>query len=792
MSSFNHCFVDAKRSLSLFNDDELKIYAARVIETAKNYSDLKGNEAIQRAIEEVGEIKGKELTEELQVKINNSSKIDILADGIKNKKFNVRDFVAKIHKNLAYNIESAQRSARKILNDSLFRQFTNEEHRYLMNKDAGDEVTRAMDGDKNVSDIAKSIAKKVEDYRLIRNTHMVASDALLLSAINEDRFLRAVHTPQLLMNGGLRGAEAAVNMLKSTVKNLDVNEVKRAWKEFIKPHLNLEKTFRGTSAIDVDGRLNMTEVDNLLDKIFDNITTEKPEMFNTGIGNSHMFFYWKDNNSMYRYAQRYGKKDLYAMLMADVNQSGNRIGMSEIFGTKPTETFNHLVKIENEANPVKKKISFRTLNTFNYLAGIDQSPISPTLANFGSTLRSLTSMKALGRVALVSLPDIANGVSFAKRWGFDYWESYTTHLTGLFNLLPSEERKFIAESFKEMTDHHMGYVSRFVDANNIPAAINTANTYFYRTIGLEALDKGNKVSALYILSKNLGRMGNLEWEGLPELTKKQMSKFDFTKAEWEALRRKSEKGLFTMDNVNKLSNEEIRNIYGATPDQPLHLLKSNLYRKVYSMFDVWADNSVLQPGAYMRSMTMGGTRAGTITGEIWRTILQFKQYAINYLDKVLYQGFKDAEGSQAKLGYMMLLMGTTAPMGFLSYYLNNLAQGKSLPSWDQMDWGERTEAALEITFPANGLFNTFLRGQNQGSSLIVNTFNTPAIRELSNGLSSVVALTKGDFKKFQKGVKATAFGITPGVSVPFLDPYFRAALGQKAYLQPGQTQLYGK
>lgn len=798
MSAYNHCLVAARESLSYFTNEELDVFLSDVFAKARSYTDVKGPDAVSRAIEEVKAEKDISLFESFQRQVENEAKETPMQEAIKNKKATYTEFVARMYKNLSHNIESAQKSARKRLSDAFFGKLNKDEFDYILQKDKEINIVQAIDGKANTDSIAKSIAQKFKEYIPFRNGQMVLSGALSPHQLNADRFLRATHNPALLMNGGVRGAQAAINYGKrvgkyiATLGTRDYEVSRNTWREFIKNYLNLEKTFKGTKAIGLDGKLNLKEADNILNDIYNNIITEKPDIFSFGKGNQEMFFYWKDMESWHHYAQKYGRKDLFASILADVNQSGNKIGTTEIFGSSPQTVFNRLAETQQKVAPVSKYKSRITKETFNYLNGIDQAAVSPTIANFGSTLRALTSMKALGRVTLVSLPDIANGVSFAKRFGYDYFSSYTDYMTGLFNALPNDERKMLASMFKEMTDHHMGYVSRFIDSNNVLQLVHTASTYFYRIVGLDALDKGNKISAIYMHAKNLGRMSKGSWEELPDLTRQQLNKYDITKQEWEVLRKKSKKELFTLENVTDLTDEEIRKMYGATSDQPLHLLKSSLHRKIYTLFDVASENVALKPGAYMRTWMIGGYKAGTIAGELMRTFMQFKQYSISYLDKVMYQGFKDADGATAKLGYMMMLTGSIMPMSFLSYYLNNLAQGKSLPSWDAMSWQQKVHMSTEILLPPSGLFNSFFYKQNQGRGLAINSINTPALQELSYAMSSVVALAGGDKEAFQKYLKKTASGVTPGLSLPFLDPYFKKALGEKAHLQPGQIQLYGQ
>lgn len=776
----------AREVLGSFSNDELKAYTRDVLNKARSYDNLKGTAAISKAMEEVNNIKMQDLVNNMQIKLNSAAKFERWAAGIKDGKYTVLNLVARRLDKLSNNIESAQRTARKLLGNAFFGVLDKDEFTYIQSGKNDLEIVRAIDGKSNVSPISKSIAEKYKNYTNYRDAEMVGSDALSIYHLNKDRFLKAIHDRNLLVNGG----KSLVNSALSKVKQ-SIDMVKKVWREFIKSQLNLEKTFSETEGMGLDGKLDHNKIDKILDEIYDNIVADKPEIFATGKGGQRMFFYWKDMEAMYTYAQRYGRKDLFANMMSDVLASGNRIGMAQIMGDSPIKMFNDLTELQQKSNPVSKWESNNTMLTFKHLAGIDQSPVSPTMANFFSSIRTLTSMKALGKVAMLSLPDIANGITFAKRWGFDYWSAYTDYMGGMFNALPNEDRQYIAGVFKEMTNAHMGYVGRFLDANNVPQILNNAATHFFRGVGLEALDKGNKVSGLYLLAKNLGRMSHLGWDELPDLTKKQFNKFEFTKGEWDVLRQKNMRNLFTVDNVERLSDSDIRKMYGATRDQPLYLLKNELYRKVYSMFDVWAENSVLTPGAFMRATTMGGTRAGTLAGELLRTVMQFKSYSIQFLDRVLYQGFSDADTAQAKLGFMVQLMGATIPMSFLSYWLNNIASGKSMPSFDAMSYPQKIKYASEIMFPALGMLNTFFDPNKQNQDLLSNMWNTPSMKLLSNAASAPLALIGGDPEKFAESLKKVGAGITPGLSLPFIDPYLRHALGEKAYLQPGQAQIYG-
>ena len=781
------CLMEAREALSLFSHDELKQYTKDVFETAKTYPKLRGVDAIKKAMEEVGNLKVEQLTERMQTEVNDIAKLDKMSADVKDKKATVLEFIARRYKNLAYNIESAQRSARKLLGNAFFNQLTQEEFAFAARPQNDLEIIRAIDGKKVENPLAKEVAKKFHDYIAFRNGEMVTSNALPIHHLNKDRYLRAIHDRSLLTSGG----QTLINLIKAG-RRMPLAKAKQIWRDFIKEHLDIEKTFAETPGIGVNGKAVESEIDKILEDIFDNITTDKQELFNEGRGGNRMFFYWKDMEAMYNYAQKYGKKDLFSNIMGDVNASGNKIGMTQIFGTKPQTTFNEISKIQDKVDNKGSSWNNRTKRTFEHLAGIDQAPVNATIANFAASIRALTSMKSLGKLATLSLSDVGNGIAFAKRWGFDYWGSYTDYMDGLFNALPSEDRKFIAGMFKESTDHHMGYVANFLEAKNVPQFLQSASVGFFRITGMEALDKGNKVSALYVMSKGLGKLSKHSFEELPESTLRQFAKYDFTSKEWDALRSKNQRGLFTIDNVEKLTNDDIRNIYGVTnSDQPLYQFKNDLYRKVYSMFDVSVENAVVSPGAFIRANLYGDTRAGTITGELFRMVMQFKGFALQHMDRVLYQGFKDADSAQAKLSYALHLTMATLPMSYLSYVLNNWESGRSMPSWDAMNFSEKSRYAFEMLSPSEAIFSRILDPEQSNSDLLMNMAGGPSIRMLLNAMQAPIALAGGDVKKFKKAAKKLGQGVNPAATLPFISPYLNELMGEKSYLQPGQQQYWG-
>lgn len=789
------CLSAAKEALKTFNQIDLERYVKDVFNKAKEYTDLKGQAAMERAISEVGDAKAQMYMEQMQRSINDKAKFEQRAEPIKEKKERLLDILVRRWSNLGDNIESAQHDARKILMDKSLNIFTADETAYIHNGRNDVEVMRAFDG-KPASDIAKAIAKKLQGYMESRNSEEVNSGALLLSHLNKDRGFRAIHDAGKILRGGRNLVQAAFS------KKYTTDAARGLWKTFIKPLLHLEKTFAETEAMGLDGKVDITKVDKILDDIFNGIVIGKPYLIGSG-KKQEMFFYWKDNEAWMNYNKKYGKGNLLNALRADIAASSNQIGMAKMFGSNPTATYNELAKIENEFNPQPGHTKYTSKIAFQLANGVDTAPVNANIASFFGALRGITgSARLVGRLTLLSTPDIANGIMFAHRHGYSYFGAYGTYLSGMFNLLKTEERKYIAGLFKEMTDTHSGYMSRFIEMQNAGDMINNFNNILYRATFMDALDRGNKISALQLMARILGDNASLEHAALNDTAKGLLDKFNISEAEWNGIRKHVKtlngKKLLTIDSVEALSDSDIRAIYGVENDRPLYQLKSDLHRKVYSMFDVASENSVLSPGAYMKAATNLDTRSGTFAGEILRSIMQFKMYPLEFMDRVLFQGMANADGVQNKLKFAALLFGATLPMSWLSMYMDNHSRGKTMPNWEKMTFSEKGNYAKELLLPGIGLLGLFLDPNNQHPNKVASFFTTPAMQLLYEGMVAPLAISEGAIEGGEKGhkkvkdaFKAIGKSVIPGQGLPFVSPYMRQMFGDKPYLQPGQKQLYG-
>jgi hypothetical protein len=789
--------------LTQFSEEELQEYVSDILSEAKQYDQNMGKGSIRKAMLRVNKSKRRALLQENGVLANDAEKLSKIKTMIADKTYTIRDFFVRSSSNrgLANNVEAAQNAAKGRFYDVFFNELTPEEMRFLQNNENEQDIARAIDGQSS-TEMAKSISEKHKKLIETTKSELVSSDSMLLEDLNQYRELGMRHDVSKILSANRSLAKAVMRAEKYTTDG-----AKKLWMDFIKSKLDWDLTFKGTTAISDNGEIIESEVDKVLENIFNNIVTQKSEVVTKSkvvndqeamARRNRMFFHWKDAQSWMDYNSKYGSGDYFTAVMNHIQSSSKRVGSAEILGSNPIQAFLDLRDHQLKINPQKSLWNRNTELAFNQVIGKSQGVSNIQLANFMSNVRALSGIASLGKLAILSLNDVATGAAFAQRWGVGWLKPYTTHLTNLFNLFPDAERKYMAKQFKVMTDSHLGYVGKMLDSNNVSDVVNKLTNGFYRRIGMHALDTGNKVSAMHVISKHLFNMSGRKLGELSDELQKQLSKFDLTEKEWDLLRKNNEMDLFTTANVDKLTNEDLKSLRESGSKKSLENIRVDLHRKVYSIFDVASENAVTNPGAFMRAMMLQDATKGTLHGEFFHSIMQFKSFPVQFIDRALIQGFKNADGAKAKALFAMNMTLLTLPLSVLSETLGYWSEGKTLPDISQMSPNERAKFLLGLIQPNLGVFYKALDPKHENQNLITDMLNTPSTRLMSNALSTAIGLGFGavslDTDQMEKGIKAgvkTAASLTPFGSLPFIEPYFNYLTGGPSYMQPGQEKIFG-
>ena len=790
------CIDEALAALKNFSAEELREYAGDVFEKAKGYQNVSNAAAFEKAMQEINNDRLKAYFESAMTAANNALKVESIAERIRTGKASVANSLVRLHGSQGDNVVAAQRAATEKMEGLFFNKVTQEETAYLTSGDNDLAIADAYDGKK----VDHPIAKKIADlwnkiYFPERNAEMVTSNAMPFNHINEDRSFRNVHDSNKLIMGGRSGIDEARSKKKFTTQ-----EAKQKWVETVKKHFDLVHS----DAIDSKGNVDQARVDEIIGDMYDNITTGKSDITTRSmvVNDRHAManlsrrrLQPKSMRNFVEYNKEYGQGNLINAMLTDMHSSGNKIGRAQFLGDSPEAAYFDLRKVQQESEATRKGTAWwhQTDIYFKEIMGSNKTAVSPTLAAIDANIRSWTAMARLGfTITLRSIPDVNYMATFAMNHGYNYFSAWGTHLKNLFDLYPSEERKFLAQSYASMFRQQLGHLQRFGEANNASERTSKISTAFFKINLLHGLDQSQKMSGLQLVARGLGRSAGKTFDQLPLARKNWVAKF-LEPHEWDMLRTKTQKKLFTVDTVDALSEKEVRELYNAGDKiRPLHEYRNDLYRKVHAMSQVATENMVLNPGAFEKAFLLQGTRTGTPVGTLLRQVAHFKSYTLSFIDKVLIQGYKSADANQQKLAWATATMIGGLPLTYAVMFFENLAMGKSMPDPTKMSPAEAEQFLLQLIMPGMALFSGMLDPKHQNADMTWSLLGSPSLRMIGNAMGTAGAIVGLNPKLAMKNFEHLLSYLLPIKSTPVLSPLLNQAMGEKGHLEPGQKHYFGR
>lgn len=771
----SECVDAARKALNLFSGEELESYIKQVGLLTRKFQKEGIPFARNAAIKEINKTHLESLLDDSASAARNIEKYD----GIKTKMdsdIQTISFLEKTAKNTDYNVETAINAVNQLMHHQSFGRMSKEDLDLLDSAKIDDSVFSVADGGKHDDAAIKLMGESLREYIDYRNSKLIQSDAMAVADMNKDRFFKNTYDQSKLINIG-----------------------RENWIPMHKSFIDVEATFENTRAMNADGTINHDIVDEMIGNTFDNIIEGNGVLFTRAsvskdseiISRSrHMFYKYKDWKNWGMGNSQYGQGTLFQAWLKDIATSSHQTGMAEIMGTNPKQMFLKMrhIQVEKQDNTLVNSLKHSEADAlFNNLLGASRGAFNADLANIGSSIRSVTSTARLGGIALLSISDAANVAAFAQRAGAGYWAPYINSIVNLFDRIPSDSRIHLAKIMSSVIQVHSGTISRFSDISGMGTTINRMSNKFFHRVGLHALDRGNKLSAMEPIMKVYGKQSVKSFDKLDHQQQSYLNRFNITDSEWDALRSKSEKNYFTTENVDRLSEKELTDLWSkGNKSVPLSLYRSTLFRKAFAMLDTAHEFSVLQPTAYTNMICTGNFRPGHIGGEIWRMFAQFKAYPIQYFRRVWVGGMQDFDSFQGKMMYALNQSLGTIMLAALAESVVAISKGFTPPDPTKMSKSEQAKYYAKLLSGGFGVFNSILNEPNSAKSF----FFTPSVKFVRDPFVTAFALAHGDLKGAKNSVKEWVNVANPLSTIPIGSKYVDAFLGNKPYLEPGQRPLF--
>ncbi|QXA08330.1 hypothetical protein I6L27_01955 [Acinetobacter pittii] len=524
------------------------------------------------------------------------------------------------------------------------------------------------------------------------------------------------------------------------------------------------------------------EIRSLLEYTYDTLSSDGANKIEVGrqatgggtskVTNRHgesRVLHFKDADAWLEYQSEFGGMQFVDLVEAHVNGLSKDIAMVENLGSNPKTALKILMDAaankdwEKGIDENKTKSSRKRIETmFDEFSG-GNSPQSQVLANLGTSYRSMNIFSMLGGTTITSITDQATIAKTAHVHGLSYRKAFGELLSQL-NPANKADRE-LAHSLGLATEEMLGSIARWSDDGLTSTHGMTAKlarissgiaTQVMRASFLNALTAASKVGFSKLLMEKYGRLSRSKaWNDLDAQDRELLSNTGLDERAWQVFQ-------LAEPVVDREGNQlmSARSIY-EIPDEKLAAfgdpkqVKDQVASQLQAHLLDEQGMAVIEAGLREKTLINVGAR-GTITGEIFRGIVQFKSFSVAFLMR---HGSRTMaqEGLKGKAAYAIPLFVMTTLLGGLVVQLKELLNGNDPQTmWDSDDPKKASSFFVRSAVQGGGL--SFL-----GDILVAGTDTSGrdahsfVAGPLGSDFESLLSLTVGNLTQYNEG-KDTNFG----------------------------------
>lgn len=451
---------------------------------------------------------------------------------------------------------------------------------------------------------------------------------------------------------------------------------KQAWVDAIMPKLKRDQYVRADGA-----PMDDAEMATMLDDVYDTLATEGRSKRTPGqrgggsrasrFDDAHRALHFADADAYLAYLADFGRGTMMSSIHGHVGMMAKTIGLMEEFGANPNNAYRLLKDMaEIGDNKVGVHESFATLDmVWDTLNGTTAQPVSPGLAQFFQGARNFTTAAKLQGVMLSAITDAPLQVIVAKSAGVPLGDS----MKSVFNGFGSSKR-VLAHDLAIGMDEIAGEMARWSQDNLAQGwTSKLANTTMRLTL-VEGWTNALRRGYALTLSSTLDRLRATDWGSLHVNDTARLAAAGVTEADWRLwqLAKPTTAGktsMLTKNGLRGLTDQELA-AAGFTPAD-----RNRATARLIGYLDQEARTAVLSPDIQTRAMVQQGTKAGTVGGEMLRTMMLFKTFAFAIVDKHL-RRMRNIPDTKGRAAYAAAMMTSLTVFGAVSMQLKDLVQGK--------------------------------------------------------------------------------------------------------------------
>lgn len=540
----------------------------------------------------------------------------------------------------------------------------------------------------------------------------------------------------------------AVRMAAGDGPNLTADDHFRAWLDFVWPRLDRNRMTdwrTGAPMGDAELRAALREAWETIGS--DGWVGRNPSRQARGraISGRHIdprFLHFKDGDAWLDYAGRFGKGDAFTAMLGHTAMMAREIGAMRALGPNPRATVRWLQdwlnKAANERGTQKDIDRARGYadaleSAYDVYIGSTNDPAHGDVARAFQGVRNFLTSSMLGAAALSALTDLNFQRMAARFNGLEETRIFRRYVDLLDPTDDGDRRaatrlSLIAEEWSRIAAAQARYAGETAG----PEWSQRLADFTLRVSGLSPWTQAGRWAFGMEFLGLLGDNARMRFGDLDPALRSTMQRYGIDEAAWDLARSTS---LYRHRGADFLRPDDIVGRAGVDPD-----LAESVATRLLAMVQTETEYAVPSASIRARAFLGGRVKPGTAPGEILRSTLMFKNFAVTLAATHLRRALGEAR--QGRLSYTAnLIIGGTV-LGALSMTLKDVAKGRD--PRDMMEHPAAFWAAALLQGGGLGIFGDFLfQDQNRFGGGITTTIAGPVF----GAAGDVLKLTVGNVQQ---------------------------------------------
>lgn len=361
-------------------------------------------------------------------------------------------------------------------------------------------------------------------------------------------------------------------------------------------------------------------------------------------GGQSRVLHFRDGDAWMAYMDEFGEGSLYDAMIGHIGGMARDIGLVERYGPNPEQTFRVQADLAQRADGVGTMANRAGLNTpeayWSLLNGSTATPENLLLAQAGQNVRNLQTAAKLGGAVLSSTTDvgtIAASLHYNRLPYFDMLANFGRRLKpGADELDFLQTHGVIAESLASSLNRWTGDNLTHSLSGRVAGSVMKLS---FMNAWTDALRGAFSATMMQGFAKKLGK----SWDSLDEWDRWLMGRKGITADDWAVI---SQALPTQRGDLQYLTGTAVRQVDADGAAQAA--------TKWMAFVSDEAQFAVVNPDMATRAIvTAGGMPAGTISGEVARSVAQFKSFPIAMMTRHwrrIFQTPQGLEGAPAGFG----------------------------------------------------------------------------------------------------------------------------------------------